>query len=58
MKNILVIIASLLITVMVSAQPNVIQTDSEVIYTNAKVITTEEDVIYTDEDQQIFNQYI
>ena len=65
MKNILVIIASLLITAMVAAQPDVIYTDSEVIqtnsdeiYTNAEAIHTEEDVIYTDEDQQIFNQYI
>lgn len=51
MKNILVIIASLLITAMVSPQPNVI-------FTNANVIHTKEDVIYTKEDQQIYNQYI
>lgn len=65
MKNILVIIASLLITAMVSPQPNVIftnanviQTNANVIQTNANVIHTKEDVIYTEEDQQIYNQYI
>ena len=58
MKNILVIIASLLITTMVSPQPNVIFTNANVIQTNANVIHTKEDVIYTEEDQQIYNQYI